>query len=118
MGRRVSLTRRVRRTGDRGSKPPLYRLFGELSAQIGVGSTAVYEGLCFDLETFVFEADGADVLQPLVDDGTASMIESVDELARRLGSGAANQFDREWFFKSNSVANILKELERIREIEE
>lgn len=97
------------------SEPPLYRLFAESSAQIGVGSTAVYEGLCFDLETFVFEADGADVLQPLVEDGAASMIESVDELAGKLGASAANQFEREWFFKSDSVANILEELERIRD---
>ncbi|WP_239638574.1 hypothetical protein [Halorubrum distributum] len=95
------------------SEPPLYQLFAESSAQIGVGSTAVYEGLCFDLETFVFEADGADVLQPLVEDGAASRIESVDELAGQLGSGSAGRFDREWFFKSDSVANILKELERI-----
>lgn len=97
------------------SEPPLYRLFAESSAQVGVGSTAVYEGLCFDLETFVFEADGAEVLRPLVEDETASMIESVDELAGQLGSSAANQFDRERFFKSDSVTNILEELDRIHD---
>ncbi|WP_231554306.1 hypothetical protein [Halobellus rufus] len=97
------------------SEPPLYRLFAESSAQIGVGSTAVYEGLCFDLQTFVFEADDADVLQPLVEDGTASMVRDIDELARQLGSSATNQFDHERFFKSDSVANILEELVRIRD---
>ncbi|WP_271969547.1 hypothetical protein [Halorubrum ezzemoulense] len=95
------------------SEPPLYRLFAESSAQIGVGSTAVYEGLCFDLETFVFKPNGADVLWPLVEDGAASMIENVDELAGELRSSAGSQFDREWFFKSDSVANMLEELERI-----
>ncbi|EMA63064.1 hypothetical protein C469_03550 [Halorubrum lipolyticum DSM 21995] len=97
------------------SEPPLYRLFAESSAQVGVGSTAVYEGLCFDLETFVFEADGADVLQPLVEDGAASMIEDVDDLAGQMGSVDTSQFDRERFFKSDSVANILEELERIHD---
>lgn len=97
------------------SEPTLYRLFAESNAQIGVGSTAIYEGLCFDLETFVFEADGADLLQPLVEDGTASIVESVDELAGQLGSSTASQFDREWFFESDSVANILEELKRIRD---
>ncbi|EMA61296.1 hypothetical protein C470_07219 [Halorubrum distributum JCM 13561] len=96
-------------------EPPLYQLFAESSAQIGVGSTAVYEGLCFDLNTFVFEADGAEMLRPLVENGAASMVESVDELAGGLGSSTASQFDREWFFESDSVANILEELERIRD---
>ncbi|WP_237561653.1 hypothetical protein [Halorubrum halophilum] len=97
------------------SEPPLYQLFAESSAQIGVGSTAVYEGLCFDLKTFVFETDGADVLRPLVEDGAASTVESVDELAGGLRSTTASQFDREWFFESNSVRNILEELECIRD---
>lgn len=81
-----------------------------------IGSIAVYEGLCFDLETFVFEADGADVLRPLVEDGAASTAESVDELAGYLESAAVRRFDREWFFESDSVGNILNELERIRDV--
>ena len=98
------------------SEPPLYRLFAESSAQIEVGSTAVYEGLCFDLKTFVFKTDGADVLQPPRDDGAASMIEDVDDLAGQMGSVDASRFDRERFFKSDSVANILEEIEQIRNI--
>ena len=97
-----------------GSEPPLYRLFAESSTQ-RVRSTAVYEGLCFDLETFVFETDGAEVLRPLVEDGTASFVGDVDELATRLGSGAQKRFDLERFFRSGAVENILEELERIRE---
>ncbi|MFA9518185.1 hypothetical protein ACERIT_13380 [Halopenitus sp. H-Gu1] len=97
------------------SEPPLYRLFAKSTAQIGVGSTAVYEGICFDLETFVFETDGADVLRPLVDDGAASMVGSLDELARELGSNTAVRFDRERFFESEAVENIHRELVRIGE---
>jgi len=97
------------------SEPPLYRLFAESSAQIGVGSTAVYEGLCFDQETFVFEIDGAEILQPLVENGTASFVGDVDEFATRLRSGAEKRFDRDWFFRSGAVEHILEELNRIRE---
>jgi len=60
-----------------------------------IGSTAVYESLCFDLETFVFETDGAVALQPLVEGIVASFIRDVDELATRLGSIVEKQFDRE-----------------------
>ncbi|MDZ5810517.1 hypothetical protein U4E84_04020 [Halorubrum sp. AD140] len=62
------------------SKSPLYRLFAESSARIGVALTAVYEGHCFNLNKFVFETHGADMLQPLVEDGIALFVEDVDEL--------------------------------------
>jgi len=94
--------------------PPLYRLFAESSAQVGVGSTAVYEGLCFDLETFVFDTDGAYVLQPLITDGVATLITSVEELAVGLETKNKRQFDRERFFTSNAVENIICELQRIK----
>jgi hypothetical protein len=96
------------------SEPPLYQLFAESSAQIGVGSTAVYEGLCFDLETFVFEADGADVLRPLVEIEVASDIKNVDDLVEGLVSDATNRFDREVFFESDAVQNVVDELKQIK----
>ena len=97
------------------SEPPLYRLFAESSAQIGVGSTAVYEGLCFDLETFVFEADGADVLRPLIEDGVASTIGTVEELVASLHSKNGQRFDRDRFFKPNAVDNVIDELKNIQQ---
>lgn len=96
------------------SEPPLYRLFAESSAQIGVGSTAVYEGLCFGLETFVFEVDGSEVLRPLIEDGAASSVESVEDLREDIGSATEHRFDRERFFKSDSVDNIITALKKIR----
>lgn len=97
-----------------GPEPPLYQLFAASSAQVGVGSTAVYEGLCFDLETFVFDVDGADVLRPLVEDGTATLIRGVDDLTDSLGAGAETHFDRERFFKSNAVDSIIREIRRLK----
>jgi hypothetical protein len=97
-----------------GPDPPLYRLFAESCAQIGVGSTAVYEGLCFDLETFVFDTDGADVLRPLVEDGSAMFVKDVDDFDMGLESVSGTYFDRERFFKSNAVENIIRELEKIK----
>ncbi|AZQ15866.1 hypothetical protein DOS48_05270 [Halorubrum sp. PV6] len=97
------------------SEPPLYRLFAESSAQVGVGSTAVYEGLCFDLETFVFDADGADVLEPLVEDGVASAIGSVEELATSLHYKNGQEFERDRFFKPNAIDNVIEELKNIKQ---
>jgi len=96
-------------------EPPLYRLFAESTAQVGVGSTAVYEGLCFDLETFVFDTNGSDVLLPLVEDGTAATISTPDELVREMNREQRRRFDRERFFKPGATENILQELNTIRE---
>jgi hypothetical protein len=84
------------------SEPPLYQLFAESSAQVGVGSTAVYEGLCFDLETYVYDCLGTHVLQPLVEDGSAEIVSSTDTLVERLGTGDA-RFERERYFAPNAI---------------
>lgn len=95
------------------STPPLYRLFAESTAQVGVGSTALYEGLCFDLETFVFDTDGSYVLRPLVEDGTAATISTADEMVREMNRGRRRHFDRERFFKPDATENIPRELDTI-----
>lgn len=97
------------------SEPPLYQLFAESTVQIGVGSTAVYEGLCFDLETFVFKTDSSEVLQPLIEDGAASSIETVEDLIAGLDSTTGQKFDRERYFKSDSTDNILDTLKEIKD---
>lgn len=95
-----------------GSEPPLYKLFAESSTQIGVGSTAVYEGLCFDLETYVYDLPGASVLEPLVDDGVAELISSVDELVSSLGTRRTT-FDREYYFEPNATENVCQTLQQL-----
>ncbi|MFC7041691.1 hypothetical protein [Halonotius sp. GCM10025705] len=95
------------------SGPSLYQLFVESSVQVGVGSTAVYEGLCFDLDTFVFDINGSEILRPLVEDGAASFVRGVDGLVAKLGSASTNRFEREWFFKSNALENIVRVLRHI-----
>ena len=63
------------------SEPPLYELFARSSVQVGVASTAIYEGLTFDLETYIYDCQGWAVTKPLVADGAATLVASADELA-------------------------------------
>lgn len=91
----------------------LYKLFAESSAQIGVGSTAVYEGLAFGLETYVYDCPGSSVLQPLVDSGSADLLSSVDDLASWLGSGGSS-FDREYYFEPDATERACEVLERLQ----
>jgi hypothetical protein len=94
------------------SNPPLYQLFAESKIQIGVGSTAVDSGLCFDLKTLVFDTADTTPLQPLVDVGAAAFVHSTDDLVRVLNSDIKPRFDRNQFFKQNSIQNIKNELKR------
>ncbi|ERJ05403.1 hypothetical protein HLRTI_002635 [Halorhabdus tiamatea SARL4B] len=96
------------------SEPPLYNLFAESSAQVGVGSTAVYEGLAFELETFVYDCPGSEVLQPLVVEGSAQLISSSEDLAASLGS-IKSMFNREYYFEPNSTENTCRTLSELTE---
>jgi len=95
-----------------GQSPSLYELFAQSRAQVGAGSTAVYEGLCFDLETYVYDVDGARKLMPLEEAGAARRIDSVDALAAQLGRGA-DTFDRERYFVVDAHETMQKTLERL-----
>lgn len=94
------------------SKPALYELFAHSSVQIGVGSTAIYEGLCFGLETYVYNCSGSTVLEPLVEEGAATMITSVEELASSLGT-REQTFNREYYFEPDATENVCQVLRRL-----
>lgn len=94
------------------SEPALYELFARSSVQIGVGSTAIYEGLCFGLETYVYNCSGSTVLEPLVEEGAATMISSVEELASSLGT-REQTFNREYYFESDATKNVCQALRRL-----
>lgn len=92
--------------------PPLYQLFAESSAQIGVSSTALYEGLAFGLETFVYECSGAEAMQHLIDEGVASLVSSVQELDALLGS-EQTKINVEYYFASDSLNRSQETLEKL-----
>lgn len=92
--------------------PPLYQLFSESCGQIGVYSTAVYEGLYFGLETYLYECPGEEILQPLLNNGTAKLVTSPKELASVFENGSQS-FSQEYYFCSNAteqVCNVINQL--------
>lgn len=100
--------------------PPLYRLFAEASAQVGVLSTALYEGLHFDLDTFILDEVGSAQMEAVVTNGDATMIESVDQLSERLQISRTDDVKRSSveshrYFLPNAVENVRMELESVRQ---
>jgi len=95
-------------------EPPLYQLFAESRAQVGVGSTAVYEGLKFDLDTYVVDLPDKHKLKHLIEEGYVEVVKSPEELLKCLETDSYLSFDAELFFKRCSVNNIIDSLNRIR----
>jgi hypothetical protein len=62
----------------------IHELFASASVQVGVFSTAIYEGLAFGLETFVVNLPGHEALLPLIRMGAADLVTSSEELVNRL----------------------------------
>ncbi|WP_321990731.1 hypothetical protein [Marispirochaeta aestuarii] len=61
-------------------RPSLYSLFAESIAQVGVYSTAIFEGIRFGCKTFLVDLPGVDYLQEMIDAGVAELITSADEI--------------------------------------
>ncbi|MFC7136060.1 hypothetical protein ACFQRB_04850 [Halobaculum litoreum] len=95
------------------SEPQLYSLFAESAAQVGVGSTAVFEGLAFDLETYIYDRPGSEALAPLAQNGAARMVSSADELVSSLGE-ETEPFDREYYFEPGAAENVCAVIDRLR----
>jgi hypothetical protein len=96
------------------SEPPLYELFAQSSAQVGAYSTALYEGLHFDLDTYVVDVPGIECVQGLLDAGGATVVRTAEELDEHLreSPGGAG-IDLSQFFRPGAEANVVSALERL-----
>ena len=97
------------------SEPSLYELFAHSTAQVGAYSTALYEGLHFDLDTYVADVPGIECIEGLIDAGGAAIVRSAEELDGRLRSSSGNpRIDPERFFQPDAEENVLTTLREIR----
>lgn len=78
----------------------LYELFASARYQIGVFSTAVYEGIGFGCTTLLLDLPGVEYMADLIDNGLAQLIHEPGDLQRVLSNeGAENMaFDADAVF--------------------
>ena len=77
----------------------IYDAFASAHAQVGVYSTALYEGLAFGLRTCVLRVPGYEYLLPLIHAGVVAACDGPEDLAAALDSPAptpASALDRVW----------------------
>lgn len=66
---------------------PLYELMGRARYQVGVFSTALYEGLALGCQTLLAALPGLEYMRPLIDQGCAELVSSPRALVERLRGG-------------------------------
>ncbi len=76
----------------------LYEYLAESQYQVGVYSTAVYEGLAFRCKTLLVDLPGLEHLNDLLDQGFAIKINSVEQLKIALANDSFKDFNASYFF--------------------
>ncbi|MEM4780532.1 MAG: hypothetical protein QXG03_03075, partial [Halalkalicoccus sp.] len=97
----------------------LYELFSESRLQVGVYSTAIYEGLAFALDTYLVDLPGVSQLRPLLDRNAATLVDSpaalvaARERAECDGAGGEPP-DPRAFFAPGALERATGTIERLR----
>lgn len=92
----------------------LYEMFSECHIQIGVASTAIFEGMGFGLKTLIYQISDAEVFEEACNKGYARFINHAEEILEEVKSlEIGNTEERQSFWKMNSLQNILDELNMI-----
>ncbi|WP_405097348.1 hypothetical protein [Oceanobacillus sp. FSL H7-0719] len=77
----------------------LYSLFAESEYQIGVYSTAIFEGLTLGCKTLLFNLPGIEYMEDLIKQNIVKLVHNNEEMVKMIDTYDANQFPRDYFFK-------------------
>jgi hypothetical protein len=89
----------------------LYDLLGESAIQIGVYSTALFEGLALGCQTYIVELSGCVNMEPLVKNGLCDLVKDPSEILfhYRTDDSLVN---KDYFFADNWQTNLNKALKK------
>ena len=95
------------------NKNDIYYYFSKCNFQVGVNSTAIFEGLGFNLKTFIYTAYGYKYMKDLYENNYAQLVTSADDIINQLNNDKKNIKNKEFFWKSNSLKNIINNIKNI-----
>ena len=92
----------------------LYQLLAESKIQVGVNSTALFEGLGLGLNTILVDLPGIEYMKDLIENRYAVLVNSIDGFLSQLeGREPVPKYLREAIFRSDSIrqlADVIEEL--------
>lgn len=96
------------------SHTPLYELFAASTYQIGgYGSTATFEGLEFDLKTYIMREGADQEVTWLCEKGIAKFFDSAQELYQLITADTVSSGQQNKFWKDNALENMKREMNEI-----
>lgn len=96
----------------------IYEYFSRCSIQVGVYSTAIFEGLGFNLMTYIYDIGHADTMAELCRQGYAICVKNVKDLYAHITTVETNNnTNGRNFWKTDSLKNICNEIDRLLENE-
>lgn len=93
----------------------IYAYFAQSDAQVGVFSTALYEGLAFDLTTYILDIPFAADFIDFCEEGYGTLVHSAKELLADIRDEASGKSLSSLFWKENAKENMITEIKKIME---
>ena len=86
----------------------IHYYFGKAFAQVGVYSTALIEGMGYNLQTFIATLPMSDRMQYLIDSEAATLVNNANEINEVIESSIhkKNPYNVDLFWKNNSLNNV------------
>jgi len=97
------------------SSENIYNYFAVANIQVGVSSTALYEGLGYGLKTYIYKSYGYKATENLYENKIATCFETALELKKNieLDNDKELSVNSNYFWEKNSMENMLSELDKI-----
>lgn len=96
------------------SKIDLYELFAASAFQVGgYGSTATFEGLEFDLKTYIMRESAYPIISALCEKGIAQFFDTAQDLFQLIIAESDLLGHKNNFWKENALENMKREIDEI-----
>lgn len=101
------------------SNESVYDYFNISYCQVGVYSTAIFEGLAFNLKTIILKTYGHEFMRDLYQNGIATLVTNANEVLEVLeNSEIATSYIQTELWQNDSISNILKNINSILQLEQ
>lgn len=93
----------------------MHYYFANADIQVGVYSTALFEGLGYGLKTYIVKLYGHQCMEELYINGHAFLVNDAFSIINDIESAKVTNknFDEKYFWKKNSMSNIRSEINKI-----